>query len=56
MEPALLSGTDILALYDDSLGASPCLCNVLIQFGADGTIGFRKPAVCADNETLTGIT
>ena len=56
VEPALKSGTDILALYDDSTGSSPCLRNAQIQFDSNGFIKLIKPVGCESNQVLTEVT
>lgn len=56
ISPAVQSGEDVMAMYADSSGSSPCLSDVTIQFDPTGWLSFSKPSGCEQNNDLTEAT
>ena len=56
ISPAVQAGEDVMAMYADSSGSSPCLSDVTIQFDPNGWVSFNKPTGCEQNNDLTEAT
>jgi hypothetical protein len=56
IDPPVQKGQDIIAMYADSTGQSPCLSNAIINFDQAGWISVNKPVGCEQNNDLTEIT
>jgi hypothetical protein len=56
IDPTLREGQDVIAMYADSSGKSPCLSGAIIRFDPTGWVTFSKPAGCEQNDDLTQIT
>lgn len=56
IDPPLQAGQDIMAMYADSTGQSPCLSDATIEFNSAGWIAIDKPTGCEQNNDLTEIT
>lgn len=56
ISPAVQSGEDVIAMYADSSGLSPCLSDVTIQFDPSGWVNINKPSGCEQNNDLTEAT
>ncbi|GAB3776855.1 hypothetical protein GCM10028818_22960 [Spirosoma horti] len=56
ISPAVQAGEDVMAMYADSSGSSPCLSDATIQFDPTGWVSFNKPAGCEQNNDLTEAT
>lgn len=56
ISPAVQAGEDVMAMYADSSGLSPCLSDVTIQFDPNGWVNVNKPSGCEQNNDLTEAT
>lgn len=56
IDPTLREGQDVIAMYADSSGQSPCLSGTTIRFDPAGWVAFTKPLGCEQNDDLTQIT
>ncbi|MDB5240117.1 MAG: hypothetical protein JWP57_742 [Spirosoma sp.] len=56
IDPALIAGKDVIAMYADSSGQSPCISGTTIRFNPTGWVTFTKPLRCEQNNDITKIT
>ena len=56
IDPPLREGQDVMAMYADSSGQSPCLRGATIRFDAAGWLSLTTPVGCEQNDDLTEIT